>query len=179
MALVMNAIYTQTVGAGGASTITFNNIPQDYSDLKVLCSARDGRTDANYSNIVFYLNGNLTNLYSAINMAAVLSTSNSSNFSNQSSFAYNLYDNGTVSTANTFSNCEVYIPQYTSSNFKQIMVDNVIESDSFATNGNLIVINAGLFRSTSPITSMSFYAQNGPFVQNTTFSLYGIIRSGL
>ena len=40
MTVFLQPIYTQTVGSGGASSITFNNIPQGFADLKLEISAR-------------------------------------------------------------------------------------------------------------------------------------------
>jgi aspartate/tyrosine/aromatic aminotransferase len=40
MASPITPIYTQTVGSGGALSIAFNNIPQFYTDLKVVISGR-------------------------------------------------------------------------------------------------------------------------------------------
>ena len=43
MATTLNLISKQTVGSAGASSITFSNIPQTYTDLKVIISGRDAR----------------------------------------------------------------------------------------------------------------------------------------
>jgi hypothetical protein len=85
-----------------------------------------------------------------------------------------VYAAGGIATANSFSNCDIYIPNYTSSIFKQCIIDDAVDTSS-GTEG-LLVLNAGLCRINAPITSITFYAQNIAFAQNSTFTLYGIGR---
>lgn len=84
------------------------------------------------------------------------------------------YAVGNTATANTFNNLSAYIPNYTASNFKQIISDSVGENNS-ATD-NLINLSSCLIRSTSPITSLTFSANGNSFNQYSTFTLYGITK---
>lgn len=176
MTIAIQPIYTQNVGSGGASTVTFNNIPQTFTDLKVFASMRDGRTDAGFANVGLRFNANTSSVYSNISIAGTNDGGSAGTFGSQTAFFYNLYCNGQISTANAFSNNEIMIPNYTNSSFKQVLIDNVVETNETVTNSYLLVLNAGLFRSTTPITSISFMAQNGVLQQNSTFSLYGITK---
>jgi len=54
MPLTYQKIATVTVGAGGASNITFSSIPQTYTDIKVVVSARTDRSGFTYDNIRTY-----------------------------------------------------------------------------------------------------------------------------
>jgi hypothetical protein len=174
MAVFMQPIYTQTVGAGGAATVTFNNIPQGFDDLLILCSARDGRTDAPYANSILRINGNDNRVYNSANLFGVTSTIGSGNNLNEPWFFYSLYTNGQVSTANTFSNASIRIVNYTGATFKNLIFDSVVENNSMGTNSNILVANASLFQSRNPVTSLQFTAVNGVFQQYTTFTVYGI-----
>lgn len=174
MSVFLQPIYTQTVGAGGAASITFNNIPQGFTDLVLYHSARDGRTDAPYSNSILTFNGNTNRVYSALSDSAVLTSVLPGQFLNEPWYFYNLYTAGQVATSNTFSNSSVYIPRYNSGNFKQVLMENMVANNSSGVNGNLIVLNAGLFRSTSPITSMTITSVNGVFAQYSSWTLYGV-----
>lgn len=176
MTIAMQPIYSVTVGSGGSGGIAFNNIPQTFTDLKVLTTIRDGRTDAAFSNVRFGLNSNSSSIFSSLNIFAVVGSSGSSVWTNMVATDYSLYCVGSVATANTFSNSEIYIPNYTGSNFKQVMMDNTVENNSAGTNANILLVNSSLFRSTSPITSMSFVPINGVFQQHSTFTLYGITK---
>lgn len=172
MALPMTPIFTQTVGSGGAVTVTFNNIPQHYTDLKLVVSARSSASGGNsWVGPLLVLNGGSNTIGSQTQFYGVGSTvytdRNTSNYSD-------VHINSSTSTANTFSNVELYFPNYTSSNYKQVIIDTAVENNS-ATN-NLILLKASLVRDTNPITSISL--NSGNFVQYSTISLYGIIRSG-
>jgi hypothetical protein len=174
MAVFMQPIYTQTVGAGGSAGITFNNIPQGFDDLLILASLRDGRTDAAYANAILRINGNSSVLYNSANMFGVTSSAGSGNNLNEPWFFYSIYANGTVSTANTFSNVSIRIPNYTGGTFKNLICDSVVENNSMGTNSNILVANTSIFESTNPITSLTFIPVNIDFKQYTTITLYGI-----
>lgn len=174
MSVFLQPIYTQTVGAGGAASVTFNNIPQGFTDLKLVHSARDGRTDAPFSNSILTFNGDTNAIYSVTNLYAVVTANGSSRYLGESRFFYNLYANGAVSLANTFSNSEVYISSYSSGNFKQVLFQNAVENNSIGTNANILLTAAGLFRSNTPITSMTVTAVNGVFAQHSSWTLYGV-----
>jgi hypothetical protein len=78
---------------------------------------------------------------------------------------------GTSATANTFSNGELYIPNYTSSNNKSYSVDSVTETNAATQYMNFIT---GLWSNVTAITSMIFAGTSGNFAQHSTATLYGI-----
>jgi hypothetical protein len=169
MSVFLQPIYTQTVGSGGANAITFNNIPQSFTDLKVVISARSsGSFDA--SAVTLYPNA-------ATGDGLQSGTELFANQNGTGSYrANNIFSDtlpGANVTANTFNNLEFYIPNYTSSNFKQIIVDGVTEANN--TTMMRLCFTAGLWRSTSSITSLQL-GLGSAFVQYSTFSLYGITK---
>jgi hypothetical protein len=85
------------------------------------------------------------------------------------------YITGDTATASTFSNTEVYIPNYLSSNNKSVSIDFSAETNS-ASSG-ILGLAAGLWSNTAAITSITFTA-TANFVANSTFSLYGIAALG-
>lgn len=170
MALVMTPIYTQTVGAGGAASVTFNNIPQVYTDLKVVASIRS--TGINGTLLVQFNNDTTNSNYSMTYMWG----NGSSTTSLRYSAPYFINSNRSDSTTSVFNNGEIYIPNYTSNNFKQLITDSVNENNGTYAEAWLL---AGLWRSTSAISSIKFsQAVDTGFAQHSTFSLYGIIRQG-
>lgn len=173
MTIAMQPIFTQTA-SGSAGTITFNNIPQTFTDLKFVLSTRDARTGATASNVIFVFNNNTSALYSNTNLYALGTTNGSDRNANLGNQFASAYSSTADSTANTFSNVELYIPNYTSANFKQVISDITVENNTAS--GNLMVLNANLFRSTAAITSVYFTAANGNFVAGSTFSIYGITK---
>jgi hypothetical protein len=167
MAIGLQPIYTRTIGAGGVTEVIFNNIPQTFTDLKILISGRFSNSAvANTMYIGFNGNYSLTTSRYLAGDGTTPSSSASSN-----SFAGDISANS--ATANTFGSIEIYIPNYTSSNFKQYISDSVSE-----TNGTTAYaeIWAGLYRSSLAITSLNFSGSGVNTMQYSTISIYGITK---
>lgn len=178
MAYAMVPIYTQTVGAGGVSSVTFNNIPSTYNDLKLVVSARFSGTGTNpyFGFLDFKLNGASTN-YSETYIYGNGSAASSGRFTGNGSMLtpYRSIPNSST-TASTFSNTEIYVPNYLNSTFKQLVIDGVGE---FNSSTGATTLQASLWRDTSAVNSITItgYLDNaswGNFVQYSTFTLYGI-----
>lgn len=173
----MQPIYTQTVGSGGAKTITFNNIPQTFTDLKIVVSSRGSSNGTNlYSNgVIGRFNGDSSGSYSFTLLRNYLSTANSYNGgANNTSPSFG-FGTSALATPNTFGNFEVYIANYTSTNAKSYISDSAPETN----NGSVDSMNyliAGLWRNSNPIASLQLVCEFGDFVQHSTFSLYGITK---
>ena len=159
-----------TVGAAGAASITFSNIPQTgYTDLVIKVSARDTTTAyASSAGISWQVqfNGLTTNLTGRYIFAGGSGTPSSGT---DTSNIYGSNSTG-LDTASTFGNGEVYIPNYTSSNYKSMSIDAVSENNATAAGSRL---NAGLWSATAAITSVKILAYSA-FAQYSTFSLYGV-----
>ena len=162
----MELIETKTVGSGGASYIEFTSIPQTYTDLLVKVSVRANGGSNTHENYQLDFNGSSANQSYRDLFAAGSSPSSGTSTSYIYSFP------AANATASTFSNAEWYIPNYTSSNYKSISMDNTSENN--ATNGQTTLV-AGLWSSTSAITSIRINNYNSNnFAQYSTASLYGI-----
>ena len=165
----MQPIYTQTVGAGGAATITFNNIPQTFTDLKLVASARTSRSAlADDFGIRF---NSQTTTYSVTAIQGSGSAASSFRVTGASTVS-NMIIDGNTATANTFASVDAYIPNYTSANFKSVIIDAVQESNGTESYQRLI---AGLWQNTSAITTILLIPDNS-FLQHSTFTLYGITK---
>ena len=146
-----------TVGAGGASTITFSSIPSTYTDLSLNFSLMGGTLQGIY----VQFNGstaNFTGRYLYGDGSAA------------SSGVLARYLGSINNSASTYSNGNLYIPNYAGSTNKSFSVDEVYDQNTTAGYGNLI---AGLWSSTSAITSITLEAANG-FTQYSTAYLYGV-----
>jgi hypothetical protein len=171
MAYTYSKIATYTVGSGGVASINFLNIPQTYTDLKLVISARTNQSSWNDNSIVRF-NGDSGNNYSSRRLNGTGSTADSSSNTSQDGFYYWNF-NGANATASTFSNNEMYIPNYTSSNQKSFSAERVVENNS--STDNMLSLIASLWTGTAAITSISiapFYGTS--FSQYSTAHLYGI-----
>jgi hypothetical protein len=164
MANTLIPIQTVTVGAGGASTITFTNIPQNYTDLCIKYSVRFSNASI-YANTVLRFN-NSTSTYSMRRLYGDGSTV--STYSNTDIFDV---APGADATASVFNNAEFYITNYSSSNFKSVSGDAAMETN--ATTAQLL-LTAGLWSTTSPITTISLGNTGYNLAQHSTATLYGV-----
>jgi len=170
----MQPIYTQTVGAGGAAEITFNNIPQTFTDLMIKVSGRsDSNPEAsNWCSIKIFFNGDNATFYSFTALYGGGTFVGSERASSQT-VSQGGWLTSSAATANTFGSADIYIPNYTGSNFKSFISDSVTEMNASAALAPLV---AGLWSKTNAITSISFNRASANFVQNSTFTLYGITK---
>ena len=98
----MVAIQTVTVGAGGAASIEFTSIPQTYTDLVIVCSARNSSSSGIDMGMRF--NGNTGTNYSYRSVYGSGSTASSGSASSETLFTRAGYSAGSGYTASTFSN---------------------------------------------------------------------------
>jgi len=154
-----------------AASVTFSNIPQSgYTDLKVVASARF--TNASTSTgLAVRFNGVGTN-----QSARFIQGNGASASSFTDTTIYGDTDAANA-TANTFSNFELYVPNYTSSNNKSVSIDNVMENNATTA---YAMLEAGLWSSSAAITSITFqdYSASASLAQYSTFSLYALAAVG-
>lgn len=162
------------VATGSVSSITFSSIPSIYTDLCLKLSARQSNAAiANDVTIQFnatasgnsnkYLYGDSANPGTGTNGYTP-------------SLNYISIGVGNNATANTFGNVEVYLPNYSNSNYKSFSVDSVGESNNSTSVFQLMV--AGLWSSTSAINQITMAAASSAnFLQYSTAYLYGIKKS--
>ena len=162
---------TVTVGAGGAASIDFTSIPATYTDLILKFSVRDNNS-AVYNNMLLTFNGSSSG-YSERVLGGTGSAAFSSNQAT-TSLQYQ-YINSATSTASSFSNGELYIPNYAGSNNKSVSVDAVQENNATTA---VAGISAELWSNSAAITSIKLQpASSKTFQQYSTASLYGIKNS--
>ena len=168
-----NYVLLETIAlTQSATSVTFDNLPTSgYTDLKVVMSVRTDFASAN-DNIKLSFNGS-TASFSAKRLYGSGSAAASDTLTDNTS---GIVCDGATATASTFSNAELYIPNYRSSNNKSYSSDSVSETNATTTYMYLV---AGLWSNSAAITSMTFTPQGGTnFVANSTFSLYGIAAYG-
>jgi hypothetical protein len=153
------------------ASITFSNIPQTgYTDLKVVCSTRY-TAGATGSDIQIKLNTLTTNF----TYRTLFGSGSAASSGNGTDPVVGLTA-GSADTANTFGNTEIYIPNYTSSNFKSISSDSVTENNATL---SYMGLYATLWSNTAAITSVTLFNPTPrSFAQYSTFYLYGLAAVG-
>ena len=157
-----------TVGAAGASTVSFTNIPSTYSHLQVRVFAQSAR-----ANTIDYFNMRI----------------NSDTGSNY--YAHLLYGNGSSASAYaTGTDSKLDFSQWVASSSTSIFGSAVIDVLDYANtnkyktvrclngydaNGSGITqLASGLWMNTNAITGISFYFSNANVAQYSQFALYGV-----
>ena len=171
MANTFTKIATVTVGSGGASSISFSSISSSYTDL---CLKYSIRTSSNtLTNAYDYghleINGNTSSL-----SYRQLYDDAGTAYSNSGSSVFYVWVSSSGATASTFTNGELYFPNYTSSNYKSFSLDEVNENNGTQT---LLIMTAGLWSNTSAINQLTIAPNSGTYVQYSTATLYGIKNS--
>lgn len=155
---------------GGAASIDFTSIPATYTDLLIKISGRCTGGGA-FGGVYIAFNGSSANY--SLTYLGIASTSAASY--TRSAFGVNhlFYIPSTSATANTFGNGEIYIPNYTSANFKSLSAEGANEDNATAIYEG---ISAGLWSQTAAINQLTF-TTSGSFTQYSTATLYGISKS--
>lgn len=148
---------------GTQTSITFNSIPQDATDLLVLVSARNATTTDD--EMLIYPNGSSANLSHRLlrgSGSSAVSASVSRFYISQSGY-----------TANTFSSGSIYIPNYAGTTAKSMSIESANENNATEA---YMGIQATLWNSTAAITSLTLQVLGGTLAIGTSATLYKITK---
>lgn len=168
--MTMQLIETKTLTSTTAN-VQFTSIPQIYDDLVILLSLRSDDTNATFGYLEFNTGGTYTRRRLLGTGSSVLSDTPGAGTQ-----GVDFRVAGSGMTANTFSNDQIYIPNYKGSTAKSYSSDSVNENNATAASQQII---AGLWDQTAAITSIKFYTGNSganSFVAGSTISIYGITK---
>ena len=164
----MTKLASTTVGVGGTASVTFSNIPQGYTDLKFVISARESGAVLKDSLYVAFNNDystSYTTRWLEGDGASAVSASATAASGGFVSIA------GSSATASVFNSAELYILNYSSNTIKSYSAESGMENN--ATTATLRTI-AGIYNTSAPITSVTFSPGTGLLVQYSSLTLYGI-----
>jgi hypothetical protein len=165
----MTLIATATLTTTGA--FSFDNIPQTFTDLKLMASFRTNQGSNQPAFTRF--NGDLqTTTHATRTLTGNGSSASSSNDSGNTGQLVGM-GIGTDYTANTFNNLEIYISNYAGSTQKSFSMNGVTENNATASR---LTITAGLFQSTNAITRVWLDSFGSTLIAGSTVSLYGITK---
>ena len=148
-----------TLGSGGT-------LPQTYTDLVLIMNGQAGATD---NPVRIQFNGDTGTNYSATNLRGTGSAVSSGRTNNNTSIYPSL--STTIGTGYDWNNIVHFMDYANTTTYKTVLsrVNNVSGGGSSGTE-----LVAGLWRSTSAITSMVIFLDATTFSSGTTFTLYGI-----
>jgi len=161
-------LISSQVLTSSAASVTFSAIPGTFKDLILKLSVRNSLTQ---EDMLLRINNDSSTLYSRVQLRGNGTQASSSINSAQTSIKLENAVVGSGYTANTFSNHEIYIPNYTASQNRQISSHAAIENNGTEA---FDIVHAGLYRSTTAITQIDLIASTGNFVSGSSFYLYGL-----
>lgn len=167
--MAITKISTITVGSGGAASIDFTSIPGTYTDLFLVCSLRASSATEDTGMLRF--NGDSGANY--VRRGLYGTGSSAASFAQTTTFIAAGGYAASDFTANTFSNQSIYIPNYSGSTYKSTSTDAVSENNATRA---YQYIWAGIWNNTAAITSMSLSASSGNLAENSTATLYGVLK---
>jgi hypothetical protein len=147
--------------SSAAANITFSSIPATYTDLIVKFSTKEATTGA--WEIFVDFNNTTSNQTCRV-------LRGSGGYGVSSATTSNIKAAGNVGVT-PFSNAEMYIPNYASSNYKSVSIDSVSE---YGAAESYQILTAGLWSDTAAITSIKLRLASGNIAQYSTAYLYGI-----
>ena len=166
----MTKLQTVYLSSGSQGTISFTNIPQTYTDLCVKVSVRSTYASTYYDNMLLTFNGSSSGYSFARGIGIGNGISTDGPFATQG----NIYIGevpAVTATTSTFSNNEIYLPNYSGNTPKQVNVDKTLENTSTTYILGMVV---GLWNNTSPINSINLSLASGSFAQFSEVTLYGV-----
>jgi hypothetical protein len=154
--------------AGGAADITFSSIPQDATDLVLLCSLIDASGNANMN---IQINGNTGLVYSNRALYGSGTTTTSNNVVNSGDWTLGAMPGGGVIASSNL----VYFPNYSGSAAKTASAESVTEANASAAQQWLF---AGSTSITGAISSIKIYSGSGGNLrQFSSVSLYKVTKA--
>lgn len=178
--LAGNAAYIPTnfesiatvTGTGSSATITFSSIPSTYASLQIRMLGKTATAAAGSDALDITFNGDTGGNYVYHNLTADGSTVNAGSSSTSTTFIRIGSGAGRATETNICAVSIIDIHDYASTTRNKTMR----RFGGFDKNGSggVIVLNSGLWMSTSAITSIEIASTGGNFTTANVFSLYGI-----
>ena len=174
---VFESIATVTVGAGGASSVTFSSIPSTYQHLQIRMFAKSDRANSTGNTVFAYANGDeapsaTTNYYTHY-LSGDGSSVSSGALSNANP-SYGMYF-GTAIGANATNMGSAYVVDildYANTNKYKTM--RSLGGEDNNSTGGAISLRSSLWSNTAAITSLKLVCLSYNFAQYSHFALYGI-----
>ena len=165
-------LISSNVLSSSAASVTFSAIPSTYTDLVLRWSARSDASGMSARTTTLTFNGTTSGSYTELRGtgSSAVSVANTA-----LAYLFAGFTPGDGYTTNTFTNVEVYLPNYNVSTNKPVSAFSVLEQNS--TTSNYLQTVANLQSQTTPITSVTIGLTANNFISGSSFYLYGIKNS--
>jgi hypothetical protein len=169
------SIATQTVGAGGASSVTFSSIPNTYTHLQVRFIGQSGRTNISLDETHIQFNGDTGANYAQHALCGNGTTAFANNVTSGTDMELGYGFMGDT-LSNVFGVGILDILDYTNNNKNKVIrfLGGVDMNGTVGSYGGRVGVSSGLWLNTSTISSIKLYANNGNWNQYSSFALYGV-----
>ncbi len=165
----------KTVLTTTQTTITFSAIPSTYTDLVLLWSSRDDRPVNNQNSFSMVINGDTGANYSNTNVYAYQGPASYSDRRSSATTGRVSTSNTLNNTANTFTNGELIISNYTSTSTRAIALNCVMEQAVDGAGLFMTFASAQQYRGSAAVSSFTLTPESSAsFVSGSSFYLYGI-----
>lgn len=164
------SIATVTVGAGGASSISFSSIPSTYKHLQIRGIARATSSAGTTENWYCRFNGDSGANYSGHRLDGNGSTAYAQSYSSGTALSHYFPPNANTG-ANIFGAIVMDVLDYANTSKNKTV--KLLSGDDY-NGGGQVNFDSGAWYSTSAIDSMTFYLVSGSYAQYSSFALYGI-----
>jgi hypothetical protein len=159
------SIQTVTVGAGGATVVTFSNIPSTYQHLQLRCFLNNAGGNISTS---MQFNGDTGTNYAKHLVYGDGASDASSGVDTTASMTFQMYSGN---AANNYSATVMDILDYTNTN-KNTTVRGFCGWDN---NGSgSVLLGSGLWMNTAAVSTIRFGVAGSNWSQYSSFALYGI-----
>ncbi len=179
--LSYDSIATVTVGSGGASSVSFSSIPQEYTHLQVRALGRTDRPTYNVGSFSLRINGDTGNTYSrhylrqtpaSPTTAVDAGGAGSVSFIDLGQFA------GSTASSGIFGVGITDILDYRNTNKNKTIrhVGGVDTNGAASGVAGFVQVSSGAWHNTNAVTSLTLTPIEGAsnFAEYTSFALYGI-----
>jgi len=164
------------IGSGGASSWSETGIPTDgtYDHLMIKASIRSTQTSTYFDTIQMRFNGVSTNVYSDTLLYTQTTAPGSSRNGARSDLTGAWWP-ANDAEANTFGCLKIWVPNYASSNYKQVIMSSSSANASTSNDNWRMGVSGGLYAETTAISSVEIKSGYGAdHAEFSTFTLYGI-----
>jgi hypothetical protein len=167
------SIATVTVGAGGASTVTFSSIPSTYTHLQIRGIARTDAGGGTTQNLNMTINNDTSAAYSFHQLLGSGSAASSYGENvNRSNCVQILHIPTSTAGANIFGTGIIDILDYTNTNKNRTVRSLRGQEQNNSDSG--IALQSYLYTGTTAVNRLDFFASVGNLVQYSQIALYGI-----